>query len=208
MRTGLYVLAVAAFGLLLTASLTGCAHHDEHPTGTREHPAGMEEHHEHPGTTHEQEHPSSAVPRSDAFARYEVGTALALAEHPEHPERPMARKPLTIADVADGIEDYILTDTELKGGYFLFYDQKDEGVLMLTLDKVHRERLAKTAPRTWFACSDFTTPEGKVYDIDFWLHQDEEGDLKVTEIMVHKEAGQPRYTWYEEDGTWKQRPVD
>ncbi|MGD8241135.1 MAG: hypothetical protein PVH68_21455, partial [Armatimonadota bacterium] len=104
MRTSLYLVAVAAFGVLLAGALVGCAHHGEHPTSMQEHPT---EHHEHPGTTHEQEHPSapeeqehpsgaehptSAAPRAGAFARYEGAARVALAEHPEHPAVP-APKP-------------------------------------------------------------------------------------------------------------------
>lgn len=129
------------------------------------------------------------------------------AEHPEHPASAAKPKPLTMDDVAVAIEGYIKDDTALKGGYFLYYDAAKKEVLMLALDKVHRERLAKTAADTYFACSDFKTPEGKVYDLDFWMKGTAEGQLKVTEIMVHKEAGKPRYNWVEEGGIWKRQPV-
>jgi hypothetical protein len=136
------------------------------------------------------------------------------AEHPmEHPKQaaPAAKpevKPLTLEQVANAIEGYIKDDTRLKGGYFLYYDAKNKEMLRLTLDKVHRDRLAQTAPATYFACSDFKTPEGKAYDLDFWIHEAPNGELKVTEIMIHKEAGKPRYNWIEEGGAWKQKPVE
>jgi len=136
-----------------------------------------------------------------------------MPEHPssrhaaEHPKAARAAKPISLDDVAKAIEDYIKEDTQLKGGYFLIYDEKAKQPLLLTLDHVHRERLAQTAAETYFACSDFKTPEGKLYDIDFWIKEGPGGELKVTQAMIHKEAGKPRYNWVEEGGVWKRRPV-
>ena len=31
--------------------------------------------------------------------------------------------------------------------------------------------------------------------------------LEVTEVSIHKEGGKERYTWYEEGGIWKKKPV-
>jgi hypothetical protein len=222
MKRHLWLAVSVAVALLFAVGLAGCRlwEHEEHPTGA-EHPTAREEHREHPGTTHEEEHPTGAqldgspAEHPTTLARFESRDRVMLAarEHPaEHPEtsaRP-ERKPLTVQDVANGIERYIKRDSRLKGGYFLFYDKEQEKPLVLTLDKVHRERLAKTAPHTFFACSDFAAPheDGKLYDLDFWIKEQQTGEMTVTEIMVHKEAGQPRYTWHEVGGTWKRRPVD
>jgi len=36
--------------------------------------------------------------------------------------------------------------------------------------------------------------EGKLYDLDFFV-ESMHGQLKVTEISIHKEQGIPRYNW-------------
>ncbi len=142
-----------------------------------------------------------------------LGCSAIAAEHPmEHPQaaapaQKSAAKPVTLEDVAKAIENYAKDDAKLKGGYFLLYDDKTKQPLVLTLDKVHRDRLAQTAPGTFFACSDFKTPEGKLYDIDFWVKEGPGGELNITQIMIHKEAGKPRYNWVEEGGVWKQESV-
>jgi hypothetical protein len=171
---------------------------------------------------------------------------LAAADHPEHPATESAEhpeppkpkpkptpKPLTKEELADKITAYIEKDTKLKGGYFLYYDKVADKALVLTLDKVHRERVAKTGKEVYFACSDFAShskakptggtfgaakparaamraKDGVVYDIDFWMKRTARGRwsrLEVTEIMVHKVDGKPRYTWQEKDGVWTAKPA-
>lgn len=159
-------------------------------------------------------------------AAWAVGLRVQAAEHPEHPTaapEKTERQPLTKNQLADSIESYIQEDTELKGGYFLFYDRRDKKVLKLKLDHVHRERVSHTGSEVYFACSDLREhgtekgegsqtraalkEKGTLYDMDFWMKRDEDGDLHVTKIMVHKVAGKPRYEWYEVGGVWKQQPV-
>jgi hypothetical protein len=83
-------------------------------------------------------------------------------------------------------------------------DEVSGGDLALQLDKIHRERLSKTSEGTYFVCADFTTPEGNSYDLDFWVEDSAEG-LKVVETTIHKEEGEARYMWFEEDGVWVRR---
>ncbi len=158
------------------------------------------------------------------------GAAEKSAEHPEHPEpaKPEPKpepKPLTKDELADKITAYIEKDTKLKGGYFLYFDKVGDKALVLTLDKVHRERVAKTGKEVYFACSDFAShskakptraamraKDGVVYDIDFWMKRTarargRRARLEVTEIMVHKVGGKPRYTWQEKDGVWAAKPA-
>lgn len=132
-------------------------------------------------------------------------------EHPEHPQEHPAEKPktgpLTMDAFAKAAEAYIEHDSELKGGYFLVYDSEQKKPLLLKLDKVHREKLANTGDREYFACADFKTPEGAVYDLDIFMKGSSEADLVATEITIHKVGGKPRYTWFEDKGTWKKKPV-
>ena len=55
----------------------------------------------------------------------------------------------------------------------------------------------------YFACADFNAENGKVYDLDIFLHGTNTDNLTVTEISVHKENGTARYGWQEENEIWK-----
>ncbi len=101
-------------------------------------------------------------------------------------------------------------DSELKGGYFLVYDDKADKPLRLRLDKVHRERLSKIDDGLYFVCADFKTPEGTVYDLDFWMTGTSKEDLSLSDtIAVHKENGERRYYWSlnAESKLWEQQPI-
>lgn len=150
------------------------------------------------------------------LALFAAGNTL-LAEHPhehpsehpsEHPKKSKkaARKPsITMKDLAKAIEKYVKDDSDLKGGYFLVYDPVGKKTLELVLDKVHKERLAKVSENTYFACADFKTPEGKVYDLDIFMKGSSADSLTVTEVSVHKEDGKARYGWVEKKGIWKKK---
>jgi hypothetical protein len=131
------------------------------------------------------------------------------AEHPsEHPsEHPTARaKEVTKESLAEAITGYIKKDAELKGGYFCIYDPQAKTVLVLTLDKVHQDKLAKVSDGLYFACCDFKAIDGKMYDLDFFMKSTEDG-LQVSEVAIHKEAGKPRYGWVEENGVWSKQAM-
>ncbi len=128
-------------------------------------------------------------------------------EHPkEHPETG-TKTAVTTADLAAAITDYVKKDTVLKGGHFLIFDAEVKAPLLLTLDRVHTDRLSAVGPGRYFACADFKTPDGKLYDLDLFLEGADKGSLRVTEITVHKAAGQESYTWHEEAGIWRKKPV-
>jgi len=131
------------------------------------------------------------------------------SEHPvEHPEEEgLGRGRISLEELTEAIRSYVERDTRLKGGYFLIYDQRANKPLLLSLVRIHQERLSRVGKDLYFACVDFKTPEGKLYDLDIFMKGTEKGNLRVTEITIHKEAGRARYTWYREDGLWKKRPV-
>ena len=130
---------------------------------------------------------------------------IVVAEHPEHPST-SKRTRVTKEELAVVITDYVDKESALKGGYFLVYDKIAEKALVLSLLKVHKERLSKVGKETYFACADFETPEGKVYDLDIFMKGPNKDELVVTQITVHKEDGEPRYTWYKDGKVWKMRP--
>lgn len=143
--------------------------------------------------TQAQEHPEH--PESSASSEE--------AEHPEHPEESFK---VDVEAMAEAITSYIEADSKLKGGYFTIFDKEAKKPLALTLTKVHTERLSKVGANLYFACSDFEEIGGVVYDLDFFM-EEVDGALVVTDAMVHKEDGKPRYTWHENDGIWKTRKI-
>ncbi len=116
-----------------------------------------------------------------------------------------ARAATTIEDVAKFLEAYVAERSA--EGWFVVRDDRAGTDLRLKLDRVHRERLARTEQGTYFVCADFRTEGGKLYDLDFWV-QERDGELTVTETTVHKEEGKPRYTWYKDGEVWKRRPAE
>lgn len=145
-----------------------------------------------------------------------VSVAGRAQEHPEHPksgaEHPKdaskaaatehaTARVYTVEDMGLAIEDYVRTDSALKGGSFLVFDLRTSGVLQLQLTKVHKDKLAKVGEGLYFACSDFQATDGKTYDLDFFMKESPSG-LVVSEIAVHKVNGSPRYNWQEKDGVW------
>ncbi len=128
-------------------------------------------------------------------------------------ERPHAEKDgfcpvphVVTADIQKGIEKHISEQTRLGEGYFLLPFR--EGELRLRLVRVHTEFLANLGPRRHFACVDLASPEGDVYDVDFFLEGDP-GAMRVTETTVHKINGQPLYVWKQKrNQTWVRVPMN
>ena len=119
----------------------------------------------------------------------------------EHPESPEAK--VSMEELADAMEGYIEGQAAEHGGTFVTMDDMTGETLSLTLDKVHRERVAMVGEDTYFACADFTDADDKVYDLDVFMIGPDKDSLVFSEISVHKEDGVERYTWYEEGGVWK-----
>ncbi|MCK4563909.1 MAG: transglutaminase domain-containing protein, partial [Verrucomicrobia bacterium] len=138
-----------------------------------------------------------------------AGMVLTGCQH----ERPHAEKDgfcpvphVVTADIQKGIEKHISEQTRLGEGYFLLPFR--EGELRLRLVRVHTEFLANLGPRRHFACVDLASPEGDVYDVDFFLEGDP-GAMRVTETTVHKINGQPLYVWKQKrNQTWVRVPMN
>ncbi len=127
----------------------------------------------------------------------------------EHPEHPVTKKAPAISKekLAEAIQAYIEKEAARQGGYYQVFDKAAGKPLRLTLVRVHKARLASLGNDVYFACADLKTPAGKLYDLDFFMKGTDAENLKFTRVTIHKEAGKPRYTWYEEDGVWKMMPV-
>jgi hypothetical protein len=129
-------------------------------------------------------------------------------EHPEKTEHPDGVSvEVTKDQLADAVEKYVADKSAETEGIFTVVDPKTGDTLELVLDKVHRARLSKVADDKYFACADFTTKDGKVYDLDVFMEGDDKDSLAFSEFSVHKEDGVERYTWFEEGGVWDKKDV-
>lgn len=126
-------------------------------------------------------------------------------EHPEHPDTASAEP--TKDQLADAVKKYVGEAASKTKGIFTVVDKKTGETLELVLDKVHRARLSKVGENKYFACADFTTDDGKLYDLDVFMEGPDADSLVFSEFSVHKVDGKERYTWYEEDGIWKKKDV-
>ena len=192
MKTGINIswrLGFIVLGLMIMGfSPWSCA--EEHPSEkTAEHPKESEK---------KAEHPAEGTKEKPAEKS---------KEQPKKGEHPQESKALNKIELAEAVEAYVNRNAALKGGYFLVYDKHIQQALVLTLDKVHKDRLSRVGDNVYFACADFKTPEGKVYDLDIFMKGPDKDHLEVTDIGVHKEDGSARYTWYEQKGIWKKKPV-
>ena len=107
--------------------------------------------------------------------------------------------------LADAIEGYVMEQAELGDGYFIVTDDITGEELKLTLDKVHRKRLARIGPDEYFACADFMATDGRVFDLDVFMKGTDKDNLEFSQFMVHKVEDKERYTWFEEEGVWKRK---
>jgi len=104
----------------------------------------------------------------------------------------------------EAIEEYIRKDSELRGGYFLIYDWREERPVALSFHGIPRERVRPLGPNAYLACVDMFTPAGEDYNVDFFLRGADPEEMEVTNISIHAAAGCPRYEWREEGGVLRQ----
>ncbi len=130
-------------------------------------------------------------------------------EHPsEHPDNAGKSGSLTKDQLADAIEGHIQKEAAAHDGAFPISDEKSGQQLHLTLVKVHRDKLTKVGQDRYFACVDFKAPDGKLFDVDFFMDGPDKEKLTFSKFTIHKEDGKERYTWHEEGGQWKQEPIE
>ena len=140
------------------------------------------------------------------------GRLAAQEKHPEHPkksEHPADKKQtgLTKAELAAAIKTWVEKEGAGNDGWLKVDDPVAGKTLQLKLEKVHDDRLSQVGPQVYFACADFAEKDGTKYDIDVFMQGKSKDDLRETEVSVHKVNGKERYTWFEENGTWKKKPA-
>ncbi len=131
--------------------------------------------------------------------------ASLLAAQTEQEKRQIPEAPPTIEVVAQYLEAYAKQQSAAHGGWMVVDDPEGQP-LKLHLERIHRDALAKTGEKAYYVCADFKSPEGKRYDLDFWIEGDGE-KLTVSDLTIHKVDGVPRYLWVNFDGYWKRISV-
>ena len=101
--------------------------------------------------------------------------------------------------VMSAIHNYI-TENKDEGGNIVVKDDKSGEAVPLEFIEMHQPVRRLKEDGKYFACTDFRKPGSKdeYYDIDFWI-DDKDGNLKVTDVKMHKVPVQ-------EDGIWMQEP--
>jgi hypothetical protein len=153
--------------------------------------------------------PRKIIMMAAAFVWAGMGPVSWAAEHPEEHPTGTVKPTVTLEDVAKHIESYVAQES--KDGTFMIEDKKAGKQLALTLDHVHRDRLSQVGRDMFFACADFKSADGKLYDLDFFVQGTSKDNLRVVpgKTSVHKEDGKERYTWMlnNKTGIWEQKPV-
>jgi hypothetical protein len=94
------------------------------------------------------------------------------------------------------IRDYVVLQEKLQGA-FAIVDERNGGLRQLELVRVH-DRVGKTGDY-YYSCTDMKdVNNGDLLDLDFDI-EDQNGNLKVVDIRIHKDNGKPRYTYDEND---------
>ena len=142
-----------------------------------------------PITTRAAEHPGART----------VTTMQAPASATEHP--PVQAKEVSKADISAGIKRHVKSEAKksIDRKFHVKYKGED---LALDLIRAHDDRVSSVGGGKYFACVDMKAPDGKMYDIDFFM-TGQPGNMKVTETSVHKINGKPLYNWKEVNGIWK-----
>jgi hypothetical protein len=142
------------------------------------------------------------------------GRLAAQEKHPEHPkskqqEHPTDKKQAGLTkELGAAIKTWVEKEAAGNDGWLRVQDPVAQKTLQLKVEKVHDDRLSQVKPDVYFACADFVEKDGTKYDIDIFMQGKTKDDLQNTEVSVHKVNGKERYTWFEENGTWKKKPVE
>lgn len=105
--------------------------------------------------------------------------------------------------VGSAVKDWVAKDSKLKGGFFMVWDAETKKPLVLTLEKVHDEKLCTLEDSAWFTCAEFKDADGGSYCLDIVLRGENPKNLAASEVSVHKADGKERYQWKEDGGTFK-----
>lgn len=99
----------------------------------------------------------------------------------------------TAEQLRDRIRQHIAEQEQAEGAFTIADPNQGGQVRTLTLIRVH-ERVGKTGDY-YYSCTDMKDVNtGDTLDLDFDV-SDEEGTLEVVDVRIHKDNGNPRYTY-------------
>lgn len=105
---------------------------------------------------------------------------------------PMAFAEPSAEALRQTIRDYVGVQEKAQGA-FKIMDERSGQMRDLTLIRVH-ERVGKTGDY-YYSCTDMKdVASGDVLDLDFDI-EDLNNVLKVVDVRIHKDNGNPRYTY-------------
>ncbi len=103
---------------------------------------------------------------------------------------------VTVSEIQGAMQEYINTDIDLKGGYFLINDPENAKAVQLKYEGLHEKVKYIKNVDAYYACADFRSLDGAtLYDIDFWVKKHSNGELYVEKIIVHKENGKSKFSY-------------
>lgn len=96
-------------------------------------------------------------------------------------------------DIRGAMRSYVEAESQKTGGNFEVFDPGTNKTRKLSLTRVH-ERVGKTGDY-YYSCADFQDVDsGELLDLDLDV-EDQNGQLKVVDVRVHKVGGKERYTY-------------
>ncbi|OFX13377.1 MAG: hypothetical protein A2Z18_01895, partial [Armatimonadetes bacterium RBG_16_58_9] len=147
------------------------------------------------------EHPSFLMP---------ARPVLLQAQHPgpgqeSHPAPGAEADPEELRERFSRIvEEYVAEVAKENDGTFVIYDNVLHRVWKLKLARIHKDKIVPLGENRYFACADFDELGGSAkLDLDFYASGSPEWN--VTEALIHKVNGSPRYTY---DENSKRVPVN
>ena len=120
-------------------------------------------------------------------------------EHPkEHPtEHPKPAVLISKEDFSKIVDAQIKKASETSDGFYVVNDNVMHKSWWLKLDKIHTDKIVKLSDTKCFACADFKASDGAV-DLDFYMTKGKDG-WAVSEVIVHKVDGKPRFMYNEKN---------
>lgn len=109
----------------------------------------------------------------------------------EHGGAAAAKAP-SADDIRQAMKDYVTQESEETGTFDVF-DPETGDMRELSLVRVH-ERVGKTG-NYYYSCADFKDiNSGEMLDLDLDV-EDQDGNLSVVDVRIHKVNGKERYTY-------------
>lgn len=94
------------------------------------------------------------------------------------------------------MEKHINNNLQPGSGLFLIEDPESKKLLQLTFEGLHEKVKYVKEENVYYACADFRSHDGSIlYDIDFWVGTGPTGNLRVSDVIVHKENGVARFSY-------------